>query len=1286
MAALALGAVGAGVGSFFGAASIGWSIGSALGNYLLAPDQPDIEGPRLTDRRVSGSAYGTMRPKLYGTYRMAGEIIWSDEIKERKHKEEQGGKGGGGGDYITYTYDVSFAMALCEGECSGIRKIWMDSKLVYTAADDSSVGELIASEKIARKIKFYPGSIAQEPDATIEAVKGSGNVPAYRGTCYLVFERLEISQFGNRIPQITVEVVKNGAYSLTDDVPSDVQTGLPHCSIAFVNGTLTHYNWVFDTDDLEPEQRVYDVNDLSTVLETRRGLATGAHTRHAAVSPNYKIAVFGTSDVSGTNNRIEVKAFVAGAWQSIPYFASLTTEDLDNLINLNDSYGHLIKWESDYSFYFYKSNSGDLYKYEVTLIATSSGIVYQLDIVFNEKVASDATDAEAGAPYAIAIDRLSRDVFVSLGEVGTNKIKRYSSDGELLETKTADNSPYNIVSNGAMGFSNGLLWQIYQSTGAHIKIIEWDTDTIIYDGSLSASASGWGVHQPVMEVAGNTAFIFFGGFTLYKASLNLGGTNETLDDVVLDICTTVGIDAGDVDVTDLASDEVRGYLISGQTPARGALEQLSAAYFFDGRESDGILDFAKRGDSPTVTLDDDDLGCYEGNDVQELADAVRMQEEELPKALTLVYANVSADYQSGAQYAIRQSVLNGTESTIQLPIAFTDDEAKVIVDKMMFSAWENRHRFTLKTWQSFCKLDPADVISARGETLRIIARNEGVNGIIELEAARELPQIYTGQVGSGSSGSSGGQTVEVGGPTKIYLLDIPPLRDTDYNNYGFYAAANGYLADWPGYTLVKADSTETNFSAVLTSDAGAAIGQAVTALGDWTGGNVFDETNVVRVSVIGTLETKTRAQILDGANVAVIGDEIIQFMTATLISTGIYDLSGLLRGRLGTEWAMDEHIANERFAILDASSTRFAPVPYTDINALRNWGGITFGDTIEEALTQYFQYTGNNLKPWSPVHIGAGKTVYNSDITINWKRRSRAQWQWLDRQDVGNDESSNDFEVRIMDGVTVKRTISVTNATTTTYTNADQVTDFGTNQVSIDVQIRQIGANRNSEWSDVVTLNTGFLNVVPSTFLCHCDGTNGSTTFTDIYGRAITPAGNAQISTAQSKFGGASALLDGTGDYLSVVNTSDWDLGGSFSIDLWIRPAALTSSPTLFSGSLTAGGSNEWYFQYDTATSRLVFGDTTTGTIASSAGALSLNVWQHVCVSRNGTNVLVFIDGVPGTAGTSSASFVADNGMLIGAFRSASGFFNGYMDELSLVKGTARYTAAFTPPTTAYTD
>lgn len=216
MAVLAIGAAGAAIGAGVGvaagaatfgaiatAASIGFSIGTMLGNMLFPPNTKQ-EGSRLTDLTVQSSAYGTVRPIAYGQVRVAGNIIWALPIHETKkvEKKKAGGKGGPTVTSTTYTYQASMAIAFCEGPADKVLRIWADSKLCY----DATAG----SDTIKRpgfKFRFYPGNETQLADSIIEADKGVGNVPGYRGTCYIVFDMIELADFGNRIPNITAEIV-----------------------------------------------------------------------------------------------------------------------------------------------------------------------------------------------------------------------------------------------------------------------------------------------------------------------------------------------------------------------------------------------------------------------------------------------------------------------------------------------------------------------------------------------------------------------------------------------------------------------------------------------------------------------------------------------------------------------------------------------------------------------------------------------------------------------------------------------------------------------------------------------------------------------------------------------------------------------------------------------------------------------------------------------------------------------------------------------------------------------
>ena len=206
MATLVLTALGTAIGGPIGA-SIGALIGQQVDARIFRPG--GREGPRLRELTISTSSYGQPIPRQFGRMRVAGTVIWSTDLVESTRKE----KGRKGQPSTTvYAYSASFAVALSSTPIARIGRIWADGNLLRGAQDDLKVGGTL---------RIYRGFGDDRVDPLIAAAKGS-SAPAFRDCAYVVFENLELGDYGNRIPALSFEIFADGgdeSVSLAQLVP-----------------------------------------------------------------------------------------------------------------------------------------------------------------------------------------------------------------------------------------------------------------------------------------------------------------------------------------------------------------------------------------------------------------------------------------------------------------------------------------------------------------------------------------------------------------------------------------------------------------------------------------------------------------------------------------------------------------------------------------------------------------------------------------------------------------------------------------------------------------------------------------------------------------------------------------------------------------------------------------------------------------------------------------------------------------------------------------------------------
>lgn len=219
------------------------------------------------------------------------------------------------------------------------------------------------------------------------------------------------------------------------------------------------------------------------------------------------------------------------------------------------------------------------------------------------------------------------------------------------------------------------------------------------------------------------------------------------------------------------------------------------------------------------------------------------------------------------------------------------------------------------------------------------------------------------------------------------------------------------------------------------------------------------------------------------------------------------------------------------------------------------------------------------------------------------------------------------------------------------------------------------------------TTDPDFANVVS---LLHFDGTDGSTTITDVIGKTWTVQGNAHLDTEDKKFGSASLLLDGSGDGISTGHSSDFDFGsGDFTIEMWLLPATLTGIPNIIA---KRAGQNFAPFSILLDSGRLRCRSSITGSSwaidMTSTAQLSTESWNHIAYTRQGNTFRQWINGTLTNSGTASGSLLANtDGVYVGRTSNDLGdAYAGRIDDLRITKGVARYTANFTPPSAPFPD
>lgn len=1106
---LGLGLAGAAIGSTFGAASIGWSIGSFLGGMLESKsgsDRPDVFGPRLTELKVQTSAYGVSIPYAWGVMRLSGNVIWGPPIVETQTRTvvNSGGKGGGPSGtseaQVTFSYSASFAVGILgklpnrSAAIVGIRKVWANGKLIQDIGEDAPLEAVLGS--IPGTV-VYTGTDTQTADPTIEAAEGAGNVPGFRDLAYIVFNTLQLAEFGNRLPNLEFEVVTVGGF--TDDFVLRELYTLPTSNWTDDEGIKTHSRIM--------TQGVQFLWTIEEVAGDAKRLSRFNNYTHQLVEqhdlPNDTF-IWGIgrdnrlwyADSSSTLYARNFEGDVASYANSVSY----TRVDLMFEEPMTFSGGNPILWLS-----FNSPTPGvnqvrrfrpALNAVDIMAVTPSCALVYLAqgatnipgriyvctgDATFmigyfdleNLQYTAIRTYTSSEVPWPM----VGRDGYIYCRSKDTgqgNVFEKMDPDGNVVDSVVLSNvsaTPSSTLSDEFVQDVHGNMYLLVHVNLNPIFRINYGTMDVLASAVNVLSDHDQLMHEDAFE--GSRVLLTRaqpGGpnnVVRYLDLARITASTVFLDDIVTDLCSLVdGLGPSRIDVDDLASIEVIGYIVPRRTTVRGMVEPLMGAYQFDAVGSDKILKFVIRGASSAASIGEEELAARQDNLLEspDRLNEVRRHEIDLPQSIDVNYIDAGFDYQPVPQSDRRLVTSSQQSISLNLPIVLSPDEALGIASKNLYTAWLERNQYEFSTSRKYLALEPTDVVTVTVDSvdhvLRIVRRDEGGNGILKFAAVLDDGDVYD-QEGEGVDKDSGTADISIVGPTNAFFIDAPLLRrEDDYP--GYYFAANGYTNGWSGTQLFSSVDGGVNYDPVPGGVlvARGTVGYTSSALADYDGPDMFDESSKVTVVMEnGSLSSVTRDRLFSSTdNTAIIGDEPVRFRDAVLVAADTYEVSGFLRGQLGAEEFMTGHLTGERFILLEYGTMLSVQQSLVFRNSVQYFKPVSIGGNVDATVATQFINTERRLLPLAPVGLGAGKAG-NGDCVLHWVRRSRYSSGWIDGSDAPLGETSEVYEVDILDDSdNVLRTLTVTNSQQVAYTNAQQQEDFGSERAHLEFIVYQMSA------------------------------------------------------------------------------------------------------------------------------------------------------------------------------------------------------------------------------------
>lgn len=490
------------------------------------------------------------------------------------------------------------------------------------------------------------------------------------------------------------------------------------------------------------------------------------------------------------------------------------------------------------------------------------------------------------------------------------------------------------------------------------------------------------------------------------------------------------------------NDTIDGFTINNNITLNDALELLKTVYFFDLIEQNGNIKISSNKNNinrETTTIYENELISFNTNNNEIFIEITNKNVNELPKKVQLAFLDKNLGYDSNLVYSQREIEDTDFIDIDTIPIVLDENKAKNITEINLYLKWLERNTFKFILTPKYLFLEVSDLIKL------IINQNSYILKIKEIHINENLTltiisNLFDNSIYNTNNNTNNNEDSIVinkeAGETNTNIFEIPAINNDLLDKPILFFSLNGIEDGWSGANIYSSTNND-NYQLLDSSIENSTVGFLSNDLKN-VKPYYFDYENNMNIIFhskidINDLNNITTNALLSKQNIALLGNELIQFETITLNENGSYTIKNILRGLFGTEKYINTHQIGDKFILINSNILQ----QITDINKLffnNYYKIVSIGNDFLTTNAKQFTISGKNLSPLPPCHIHY--KINNNIVYLSWMRRDRGIQNWRDKLDNILIEKNENyyFELKNNDILIHKNTVN-TNKYEFTLTN-----------------------------------------------------------------------------------------------------------------------------------------------------------------------------------------------------------------------------------------------------------